>query len=127
MHLRRSITCYFASLLVLFVLSTIHLLNWFYSFSLNRLSLIFFCNWKKKKKPCLKNMSKPDPTCNPIDSFKNNPFWPVAHWPANLIDLTWPFCHVYLKGIYKNRFSPTPFPKRHNEVLTLQEIGKKKS
>ena len=26
-------------------LSAIHLLNWFYSFSLNKLSLLCFCNW----------------------------------------------------------------------------------
>ena len=54
-------------------LSAIHLINWFYSFSLNRLSLIWFCNWKKKKKACLKNTGKPDSTCNPID--------PTWTWP----------------------------------------------
>ena len=65
-------------------LSAIHLLNWFYSISLNRLSLICFCNLKKKKKKLVWKIrvNRLDPTCNPIDPF----------WPANLIDLTrtWP-------------------------------------
>ena len=32
------------------------------------------CNYPKKKKTCLKNIGKPDPTCNPINPFKNDPF-----------------------------------------------------
>ena len=65
-------------------LSAIHLLNWFYSFSLNRLSLICFCNLKKKK---LVWKIRVNPTCNPINPFKNNPFWHVIRltrkpdWP----------------------------------------------
>ena len=55
------------------VLSAIHLLNWFYSLSLNRLSLICFRNWKKKKKlvwkisvnPTWPNMQPDWPNPNP--------------------------------------------------------------
>ena len=72
-------------------LSAIYLLNWFYSFSLNRLSLICFCNWKKKKKILVwkirVNPTRPNPTHNPIDLFKNDWFWSVTRltrkpdWP----------------------------------------------
>ena len=64
-------------------LSAIHFLNWFYSFSLNKLSLIYFCNWKKKNL-FEKYRSK----------FKNYPI-------DSLIRLTRPcrpFYHVYLFG-----------------------------
>ena len=40
-------------------------------------------------------------TCNPIDPFKNDPFWPVTRfWPTTRLtqpklDPTHQFCHVY--------------------------------
>ena len=37
------------------------------------LLLICFCK-NKKIKTCLKNMGQPDPTQNPIDPFKIDPF-----------------------------------------------------
>ena len=55
-------------------LSVIHLLNWFYSFSLNMLSLICFCNWKKRK-TCLKNTGQWNPTPNSINLFDPQPDW----------------------------------------------------
>ena len=70
------------------------MLNWFYSFSLNKLSLICFC---KKKKVWKYGSTRPDP----IDPFKNDPFWPVTrltrqlNWPTRTRpDPTQPFCHV---------------------------------
>ena len=41
-------------------LSAIYLFNWFYSFSLNRLSLICFCNWKNKKTKTKTNQTWPE-------------------------------------------------------------------
>ena len=90
-------------------LSEIHLLNWFYSFSLNRLSLFCFCNWKKKR-------GKPDLTHNPIDPFKNDSFWTVTrltrkpNWP----DLTHPFCHVYPWDTRENQLSPSYLDSSHS-------------
>ena len=90
-------------------LSAIHLLNWFYSLSLNRLSLICFCNWKKKKKTCLKNTGKPDPTRNPIDPLKNDPFWPVTCLTRqpDWLDLTRSFCHVYSQSTFSSQQTHT--------------------
>ena len=60
---------------------------------------------KKKKKKLFEKYgstwpdSQPDSTRNPIDPFKNDPFWPVTRltckpdWP----DPTCLFCHVYPK------------------------------
>ena len=67
------------------------MLNWFYSFFLNKLSLICFC--KKKKRVWKYRSTQPDP----IDPFKNDPFWPMTHLTVNPIDRpdpTRPFCHV---------------------------------
>ena len=93
-HLRRSITCYFASLLVLFVLSAIHLFNWFYSFSLNKLSLICFRNWKKKKinkkiKLVWKIRVNPTRLVTWLTHLKMTCFDPRPVWPTNPIDPTW--------------------------------------
>ena len=83
-------------------LITIHLLNWFYSFSLNRLSLICFCNWKKKK-TCLKNTGQPDPTRPEtwLTRLKMACFDLRPIWPANPIDPTRPTCFAmstYIHG-----------------------------
>ena len=56
------------------------MLNWFYSFFLNKLSLICFC--KKKKRVWKYRSTQPDP----IDPFKNDPFWPMTHLTVNPID-----------------------------------------
>ena len=72
-------------------LSGIHFLNWFYLFSLNRLSLICFFNWKKKKKLVWKIRVNPTRlTYNPIDPFKKTHFDPWPDWPANSINPTQP-------------------------------------
>ena len=63
-------------------LSAIHLINWFYSFSLNRLSLIWFCNWKKKKKKL-------------VWKIQVNPTRPATRLTRPEPDPTRPFCHVY--------------------------------
>ena len=95
-------------------LSAIHLLNWFYSFSLKKLSLICFCNWKKKKKKtCLKNMGKPNLTrpITRLTSSKLTRFDPQPVWPANPIDPTW---------TRPDRFAtstrPPPSDKKRNEI-----------
>ena len=70
------------------------MLNWFYSFFLNKLSLICFC----KKKKGFENTGQPNPTR--LIHLKTTRFdtWPV--WPStqltdlNRPDLTRPFCHV---------------------------------
>ena len=71
-------------------ISAIHLLNWFYSFSLDRLSLICFCNWKKKKKKKLVWKIRVNPTRHD----------PQLDWPVTRLirkpDPTRPFFHVYL-------------------------------
>ena len=52
--------------------------------------MICFCNWKKK----MKNTGQPNLTRNPINLFKNDPFWPVTRlirkpdWPDP--NPTWP-------------------------------------
>ena len=79
-------------------LSAIYLFNWFYSFSLNKLSLICFCNWKKKK-TCLENTGQPDPR---------------LIWPVNPIDTTqiWPGPPVLPRLL-----------KRHTSVALLLKRG----
>ena len=64
------------------VLSAIYLLNWFYSFWENSLSLICFCNWKKKKKNLFENTGQPNPTRNTIDP---QPDWPDPIQPTRFV------------------------------------------
>ena len=86
-------------------LSAIYLFNWFYSFSLNKLSLICFCNWKKKKLvwKIWVNSTKP---ATQLTRLK----WPILirdlfDPPTQLtrpeLDSTRPFCHVYVCIVYK--------------------------
>ena len=69
-------------------LSGIHFLNWFYLFSLNRLSLICFFNWKKKKLVWKIRVNPTRLTYNRIDPFKKTHFDPWPDWPANSINPT---------------------------------------
>ena len=108
-------------------LSTIHLFNWFYLFSLNKLSLICFCNWKKKKKTCLKNTDKANPTrftYLEIIRFDLQPAIPTRFTcleiicfdlrPVKPIDSTCPFYHVQAECLSKilssNPFHTRAFP-----------------
>ena len=69
-------------------LSAIHLFNWFYSFSLNRLSLICFCNLKKKKKLVWKIRVNPTRLATRLTHFDPRLVWPTD--PIDPTDPTWP-------------------------------------
>ena len=95
-------------------LSAIHLFMWFYSFSLNRLSLICFYNWKKKI--CLKNTDQPDPT---------HPFSPILQedtTPREVLHLrrvsyylhTFHFINFILLLLLLHLFSSNSYPHRSN-------------